>query len=251
MYPNPSTPCTLASETVATVPANRARTRLGVGEEVVITVMPPDLVAWSVSGGGRISTSSGTATTFTAGDRASTSTVTAIRFDGSSCTMTFTVVEPSTAIIDREPGTGICHVQGTPSAGFKGRPFVQPDDVSFENVEIREGLAVGVGTGHFRVVDGLCHAAGAWVRVGRVVPGKGARLKAIDTVQGVIPGSGPPFVPGIFDWPIPWEFRVAGGAAKAFTTVNHHMEVDAAGTFTISKGGARVTTALNEPTSSY
>ncbi len=214
-------------------------------------LQPPDSVTWSVSGSGRISPTSGTTTTFTAGDRTSTSTVTAVRFDGSSCTMTFKVVEPSTAIIDREPGTGICHVHGTPSAGFKGRPFVQPDDVSFENVEIRESLAVGVGTGHFRVVDGMVHPAGTWVGVGPVVPGKGARVKAIDTVQGVIPGIGPPFIPGIFDWPIPWEFRVVGGAAKAFTTMNHHMEVDAAGTFTISKGGTSVTTALNDSTSNY
>ncbi len=249
--PPPCTPCTLSSETVATSPANRARTKIGVGEEVVVTVSPAESVTWSVAGGGTVSPASGTQTTFTAGERASTSVVKARRADGCECTITFTVIEPSGATIDRAPGTGIHHVHGTPSAGFRGQPFIQPDDVSFENIEIREGSVAGVGTGHFSSVHGRVHPVGSWVTVGSVVAGKGSRVDGIDTIRGVIPGPGPPFVPGTFDWPIPWEFRVAGGAGKAFATLTHHMSIDAAGTFTISKGGTSVTAALNDPTSSF
>lgn len=71
----------------------------------------------------------------------------------------------------------------------------------------------------------------------------------MDTVQS---GSkGPPFSVGSFTWPIPWEFRVGGGSAKAFTTVTHQQDADATGKVTISKGGTSVSKNASDPTSGY
>ena len=51
-------PCTIASQTFKHSPSNRARTKLGVGEEVTITVTG-NPAAWAISegDGGRISPS--------------------------------------------------------------------------------------------------------------------------------------------------------------------------------------------------
>ncbi len=191
------------TETVATVPADRTRKKVGVGEDVELTLEPSSLsqVTWSISGNGTLSATTGNPVTFTAHDRASTPTITA-SYGGGSCSVTFTVVEPSGAIIEQEPGTGVWHIQGQPSCGFKGRPYIQPDDVSFENIEIREGEVNAVCTGYFTYQNGLLHSAGSWVPVGPVTTGKGSKVDGVDTIQG---GSDnhTPYVDGSFTWAIP------------------------------------------------
>jgi hypothetical protein len=244
-------PSTLSSETVATVPADRARTKVGVGEEVLIEVTPPDSVTWSVSEGS-VNPVSGTQTTFKAADRAGTATVKATRPDGGHCALTFTVVEPSAGIVERQPGTGIFHVRGTPSVGFLGDLFLQPADVSFQFVEFCEGAAGAVCTGYFTPQNGQVHPPSvAWMQVGPVIPGKGSKVLASDTIQGGDGGIGPPYSTGTFTWAIPWQFRVDGGPAKVFTTLNQVKSMDTAGTLTVSKGGASVSKALNDPSSGY
>lgn len=53
---------TITSQTVAAAPPNRARTRIGVGEEVQLTASTA--ASWSVSGGGTLSATSGTTVVF-------------------------------------------------------------------------------------------------------------------------------------------------------------------------------------------
>jgi len=149
-------------QTVATSPADRTRTKVGVGEVVDLTVVPPSVpgVEWHLFGGGAISSNSGLSTTFTADERASESHVQGV-VAGVSCTVHFNVVEPTGQTIEQAAGTGVWHVQGKPSVGFQGTPYIHPDDVSFQFIQVREGAVAGVGTGFFSIIDGLVHADGA------------------------------------------------------------------------------------------
>ncbi|HRU70310.1 MAG TPA: tetratricopeptide repeat protein [Kiritimatiellia bacterium] len=95
------------TETVATVPADRTRKKVGVGEQVTLTLQPTSLtpVSWSISGNGTLSATTGNPVTFTAHDRASTPAITAT-YGGGSCSVNFNVVEPDGVAMEQEPGTG-------------------------------------------------------------------------------------------------------------------------------------------------
>ncbi|MBU1862554.1 MAG: hypothetical protein KKH94_02685, partial [Candidatus Omnitrophica bacterium] len=236
------------SETVATVPSNRSRTKLGVGEEVVCSVTPAISVTWSVTGDGYVSPTTGASTTFTASERSSTSTVHAT-IGSADNTIVFTAVEPSGVTMEQEPGTGIWHIYGTASAGFKGRPYITPNDVSFINIQVREQTCTGTGTGFYSYLNGIVHPVGSWISVGVGTNAKPSKVNGVDTIQS---GSkGPPFSNGIFTWPIPWEFRVGSSSAKEFTIVTHQQVADSTGKVTISKGGVSVSKNAADPTSGY
>ncbi len=247
---------TVAHETVAAAPANRKRAKVGVGEEVTLTVSPGS-ADWAVAGdhGAKVVSASGLAATFTAGDRAGASTITGTAL-GSSFTVEFTVIEPTGAMMERAPGTGIYHRSGTPSVGFLGKPFIQPADVSFQNIKIREKHCAAVTTGYFGHQAGLDHdpdpgGPNDFKAVGSVVAGKGSEFLVVDTVQGADGGKGPPYSDGTFTWHIPWEYRVGAGAPKEFATVDQVKTIDSTGRLTISKGGTSVSKALDDPDSDY
>lgn len=242
----------LKSQTVATAPTDRARKKLGVGEKVTMTLEPTSLtpLTWSKTGQGTLSATTGNNVTFTAHDRASTPTV-KVTYDSNDYTISFNVIEPSGGLIEQEPGTGVWHIQGVPTCGFKGRPYIQPDDVSFQNIYIREGSVNAVTTGYFSYQGSPNHTAGTTpVSVGSVTTGKGSKVNAVDTIQG---GSDnhTPYVNGTFTWAIPWYFKVGTGAEKQFATINHVKSIDSTGTLSISKGGTTTSAALNATSSSY
>ena len=130
----------LKTETVATVPATRARTKLGIGEPVKCTINPPLNAAWAVTGGGTLSGASGSEVTFTAKMSPSTSKVKAT-VSGVDLTVDFDVVAPSgmksTAAVDTPPGK-----PGTNQIGFVSTftCLVLPDDVSFWKAEFQENI---------------------------------------------------------------------------------------------------------------
>jgi hypothetical protein len=95
---------TITSQTVATSPANRARTRIAVGEEVELTVSP-DPATWAITGGtGTLTPNSGSVAkvTFTADDAAGSVTIKATAPSGDA-SITFTVVAPSGWTMVRKP----------------------------------------------------------------------------------------------------------------------------------------------------
>ena len=190
----------------------------------------------------------GNPVTFTAYERASVSIITAT-YKGVTCTIAFNVVEPNGVTMEQVPGTGVWHRNGFASAGFLGRPFIMPNDVSFINVEIREQVCTGTGTGFYSPLNGIQHSLGTWLSVGVGTDTKPNVLNGTDIIKS---GSfSPPFSVGAFIWPIPWEFRVSSGSAKVFTTVSHQQEADAQGKVTISKGGVSKTTNANDPDSDF
>lgn len=237
------------SETVATSPSNRKRKTIGVGEEVNLSTNPAILVTWSISGGGSVFPASGITTKFTAGDRTATSVIKAT-VSSSELATSFSVIEPSGVVILREPGTGIFHIQGTPSVGFNGRPYITPANVSFSKILIQEGSVNAVTTGYFAYQNGDNHPVGEWISLTSTVTASGTKVNGVDTIQG---GSDnhKPYINGGFTWAIPWSFKVGTGVAKVFATVNHVKTVDDTGKMTISKGGTSVSAALDDPTSNY
>ena len=237
--------------TWATTPSNRTRKKHGVGEKDSLTLAGASgsQVTWSLSGPGTLSGTSGNPVTFTAHERASGASVTAT-YKGKTFSASFTVVEPSGVIIEQEQGTGIWHIQGIPSCGFKGRPYIQPDDVSFENIQIREGEVNAVCSGYFLYENGFPHPVGPWAPVGSVTAGKGSKVQGIDTIQG---GSDNhiPYEDGLFTWTIPWYFKVGTGSEKQFENVDQVKTIDATGKLNISKDGTTKSAELNDPTSNY
>lgn len=247
----PCTQCTITSQTTASVPSNRARTTVGVGEEVTLTVSPAP-ANWTVSGAGTVSPSSGATVTFRAGDRAGSATVTATG-SGRTCSITFTVIEPSGLRMVRN--SNVRHTQGQPNCGFLATPYVLPDTVSFHNTEIRELNSQFTGQGYFLPFNGATHqpssqTASAWFTVAECQTGQGSPAGCNDEVYSGYTGAA--VTAGLLTAPCTWEFRVGSGASKAISpALEHRSAVTATGDCTTSKGGASETTHLNDPTSGY
>ncbi|MEZ5405125.1 MAG: hypothetical protein R3F23_02800 [Verrucomicrobiia bacterium] len=243
------------TETVATVPNNRKRKKLGVGEEVKLTLKPSynigNAVKWIVEGGGSVKPTFGPETTFTAGHQAGISRVKATFDNGMEIVNTFTVVEPSGILMEQEPFTEIWHIQGMASVGFRGRAYYKPTDVSFINIQVREQTVPGNGNGYYNFLNGEVHALGDWIQVVQGTELKGSKDGTYDQISaGAYP---PPFAQGVFYWWIPWEYRLKKKQdfVKEFTTVAHYQEADEKGKVTLSKGGVNKSKNAEDPTSNY
>ena len=178
------------TETVATTPANRTRTTIGVGEEVVCSIQPLLTANWSTTAGS-LSSTNGSTTTFTAPDVATNATVTA-EYSGCPCSVSFTVIVPTTGTVSRMTSYGIYHA-GTnlSSVGFKGDFRLWPDSVSFYNIEMREGGGTAVATGIYSNENGRVHPTGPWLTVNQ-----DNDVNCRDTVESAT--HPPPFIDGDF-----------------------------------------------------
>ena len=235
---------------VITVPNTSAtRTTIGVGETVAFALFPLNAfsnVVYSISSG-NINTSNGS---FTAPNRAATITLTATA-SGMTFTKQFTVVEPSGAVLVRQPNTGIWHEQDKASCGFQGNYHITPANVSFEAISTQEQYCLPTtASGFLSSKASEAHRQGSWVDIGAVVAGIGSKSTGTDTVaSGAYPG---PFSVGTFAWVIDVHFRVGNtDAGKKFTTMTHKEVVDANGKLTISKGGLSFSKNASDPNSSY
>ena len=132
----------IKSETVSPKPTNRARTKLGVGEQVKCVVDPAATATWSVSGGGSVSPASATTTIFTASKSPSAPTVKAV-VGSNSATISFSVIAPGSITSTRQSDPGL------PPAGPPNNKIgaytifdiiVNPTTVSFFNVRLRENI---------------------------------------------------------------------------------------------------------------
>lgn len=176
----------LTSETTATLPTNRQRTKLGVGESVAL-ILKPAMPAFSWQLSGTVGTSqvdlpSASTNILTAGERACAPVVEA-SYSGFTVSIGFTVVEPDGAVIEQFPGSGIWHVQGTPSAGFYGAPYISPFDVSFKAIQVREGGGVSIGTGYYFPDSGRQHDVGRWDNVIEGTAARPSKWDVFDTIE--------------------------------------------------------------------
>lgn len=144
---------------------------------------------------------------------------------------------------------------GTASSGFMGITYLEPREVSFENIEINEGTCPAVTTGIRAADNGKQHPPWpSWASVGGGSDATGSVVQGpnhdpscvyydfIFTNVGSLRGA------GTFRWDIPWRFRVNGGTDKAFTTLIHNAVYEASGKVTMSKGGVTVSSMPSDPT---
>lgn len=261
----PCPTCTITSQTVATSPANRARTRIGVGEEVELTVSPGP-ATWAItSGTGTLSPSSGSHSkvTYTAGDTAGIVIMTATGA-GCSCTITFTIVEPSSWTMKRKPGSNLKHTHGRPDCGWLASAEIHPNDVNFYRVQIREKDSLSVATGSYNPShNGKYHGnypppdrVSPWVPLISHSETDGSAMGATDTVYSGYPsttatGTAPPFNVGTYYWPITWQWKVGTGAVHNFPSVRQEHEIFANGKCESRKGGHTESSMYNDATSTY
>lgn len=143
-------------------------------------------------------------------------------------------------------GTRKKHRRGRPSSGMIAERWITPVDVSFLAVQVREREVNAVGTGcyeqHLRENNVGHHPEAAWRRI-TSVESQGSKVDGYDQIA--FEGSR---CDGTATYSIPWEFRVGGGAAKVFATVDQVGTFTRAGRVSITKAGAEVSSDLNDPT---
>lgn len=241
----------IRSQTVATQPSSRTRTTIGIGEEVNLSTDPSTSVTWSIDGDdghkGTLSRASGSTTKYTACDRAKSVTIKGRNHCGNESTITFSVIQPSGAILVGTDTSNVNTIARTIVVGFRGKPYAPPSNVSFYNTESKEGACPSTATGVFASQNGIMHAdGGSFIPASDTVISSGTYLQGDDTVQtaahpfSLFPAGGT--TDGRFLWPIPWIIQVRGGGTNGsytFDTLNHLKEYDS-GTrnLRMSKGGA-------------
>ena len=223
----------LTSICEATTPTNQSRTTIGVGEAVDLNLVTPSgSVTWSNSGGGTLSTTSGSSTTFTAPDRGQTCTITATETSNTNCSptwsKTFSVIEPSGAYYVTNL---LYHTYDEANIGFQALIYLQPDSVNFGAVQCQEEQAYLVANGVYSQYNGVGHQPYQVATFGTtVVPGRGTG----DATGSGFPSdtcySGDtdsslhlPYANGSETLAIPWDFKVGSGAWKTnFISLTWH-----------------------------
>ncbi|HEV8591283.1 MAG TPA: hypothetical protein VGQ55_04205 [Pyrinomonadaceae bacterium] len=258
--------CTIESKTAAKSPADRKRTKIGVGEEVTITAKG-NAAEWTKSGGGRLNPKSGvnTSVTLTASDKAETITITA-KHSGCGCSnsITFSVVEPSNWTLKRKKGTKLRHKKGHVDCGWLGEFYVHPDDVNFYNVEFREKDSKYVGTGSYKGYNGDYHGnypppvrASEWIPLSSHTETDGSKGSGYDTIYTGDPGptktgSKPPFNVGSGYFPITLQWQLPSvGKAHDFPEVRQEDEIFSTGKCESRKGGNTESTMWDDKTSTH
>ena len=262
--------CTLTSQTKATSPADRTRTKIGVGEEVVITVKG-NPATWAItSGTGKLTPNTGArkSVTFKADDKDGNVTVTAT---GSGCacvnTITFKIVKPASWTMKRQANTKLRHTANRPDCGWKGIMYVHPNDVNFYNVETREKDSQYVGTGSYSGFNGDFHGnypapdfASDWFPLNAHTDADGSTDNIPDTIYTGLPstaitGTAPPFKKGDGHFPITIQWQIIGSTdAKdihAFPVVRQEDEIFENGRCESRKGSHTEGTMYTDPASNY
>ena len=245
----------IASQTVAVSPGGRTRTTIGVGEEVDLTFSLGS-TTWATTAGTLIfiAGNPGPLVRFTAPDTAQFVTVTA-----GAASILFTVLAPTSVVMDRQPGTGVKHTVNRPNSGIQTRVFIGPDSVNFYNVRYRELDVAGVPTDPGAYSCNTFDAGHCGVGAGSpctekalsdtVVVGMGTQSVLGDCVYSGSCPEGPPFIPGSITLNIPYEYRVGTGPFSQITEVAQvHALAPDASTLTTSKAGANGTTTVASPT---
>jgi hypothetical protein len=253
--PSPTPSATITSQTYATVPADRSRLTIGVGEPVKLTFSGAD-ANWTISGGaGKLDTKTGKVVLYTASITKATETITAVDTKThATATISFDVIRPSGLLLERVPGTAptpdFYHHQNWPDIGFAAKVYLQPDTVSFEYINVRERNAFYTATGYYSWMNGMSHdPVKEPEAVTSLVPGKGWLLANDDSIWS---GRqvGPAFTPGDEMVVIPWEYTAEGnGQAGPFyyfaQVVQDCSFASDHSTLTATKGAATITLSVS------
>ncbi|MEV6489361.1 hypothetical protein AB0M20_12140 [Actinoplanes sp. NPDC051633] len=235
----PAAACTITTRTRAAAPDGTAntRTRVGANEEVELTSSVP--VIWTASTGTVVPAVLGplpsATAVWTAPMTAGPGTITATPPGGTACTIAMTTVTPASRTLTVTSARS--YTAGLSGSGFIANVVINPLDVSWTRIEVREEAVDAAATGYYDTVlhwNGLMHPVGTWLRLNAANGG----LR--DTVGTNPPGGPTPFSAGRFTWPIPQSFREPGTGGGARYSTGTHLQVmaDATGAETTSKEGA-------------
>jgi|GEM_PF-1361951 len=245
-------PPQINSETVVTGPGSRARTTIGVGEEVNLThsIGGPS-TTWTATAG-TLSALTGARVLFTAPDTAQSVTITA-----AGATITFTIIAPTGVHMDNV-GAAVKHTNNFPDSGILLDVFLLPDNVNFNKVTYREldvpavvtpgAYSCNPGSGGHCSPAGLA-PCGDKALTNVVVSGKGTKSVLGDCAYSGHCGGSPPFAPGSLTLSIPYEYKVGTGSFRRITTVTqvHNLAADGS-TLSSSKAGGSGSTTVVAPT---
>lgn len=243
----------ITSETYATVPADRTRLTIGVGEQVKLTFSEGD-AHWSISGAKGKVTPSGQTSDYSASITPAIETITAVSTTNKGkATITFHVIAPDGLLFEITPSTTIHHHQGWPDIGFEAKVYLQPDTVSFEYISVRERDSHYKATGYYKWMNGLSHKPEKVPEdVTSLDPGKGWLLANQDDVWSGRQPATPPFKAGHETVKIPWEYDAASNGESGpffkFATVTQNCELkNDLSTILATKGVATLTLSVSSP----
>lgn len=245
---------------VVAIPNQLNRKKFGVGEVVTLSCVITGgtiasfggAISWrAVSGSGVVTGNDNLGNaTYTAGSIGGSAKLEIIRNDTKAAiaSVTMNIIAPTGIKFIRGPNMGVLHTNGVAGAGFEAIQHLLPAGVSYQNIEIREGSFKAKATGSYAAEDGRDHATGAW-GVGTVANGN--VVAGFDTVRSADIAA--PYVPGTFEWYIPWQYRVlpaikANDPPKTIEYITHKQEINALGHVTITKGGITVSANVGDPT---
>jgi hypothetical protein len=237
---------------VSLTPTNRARTTIGVGEEVEFYFSPPTLpvkVDWSTTAGSVWPTNE-VYTKFTAPSNAATATVT-LTYGRTVTNVTFNVVEPTgVASAKITSTTGLYIPPSAAGAWMRLNVTLGPTNVSFYRVQIWEPGHDAINTnGYFVAHTPLPHGNRQGANKWR--PVSYANLVDQGDNFDTCSYSGSAYLPspwstGSFTWPInPASWRIPGGQTNSLPWSDQVFSLTSAGTLTISKFGTNVTRTVN------
>ena len=239
--------CSITTETVATLPPDRARHRIGVGEEVRCTFSLGN-ARWDHTGGGRLSSDSGTTVTYTAHDTPGSVRVTAT---GQGCTaqVDFQIVAPSSVHLEREGE--VAHTRGYPDVGMNAFIYIRPDNVSFYNIMTRENDSQAHATGVYSCKDGLSHNPNmdADHCTTTVVEGKGTVSETVDEIDSGYCATAPPNPSGTEHIAIDCAYNVPPSSRFwGFDTVHQRATCEPSGRLSATKADAVAETTVDAET---
>ncbi len=258
--PSPAPTATINSQTVARSPADRTRTKIGVGEEVRLSFSLGE-AAWSLSGAGELSATNGSQVTYTAADAAGTVTITGTG-GGATASISLEVVTPANWHMYRKSGTNIHHTNNKPDCGYHTTLYLHPNDVNFYRLEVRETDSQAVSTGSFNsgAFANQWHGGyplpdrvSGWLPANNHTERYGTSIGGHDHVYSGYPGTGavggaPPFTEGTKEYPIRWQWHVIGKrAVHNLSSARQRHVISAEGRCTSSKAGYTASALYSDP----
>lgn len=244
----------IKSETVVTSPSDKARKKLGIGEEVTLTFLGGHNATWTLTGKGKIDGGTApvpgkTSVKYTAPEASTPTSPKAIpdkitaQCDegGGHDDIEFTVVAP----------TGVTMKERTPASetgdvplavGMKADVWITPADVNFEKIKIKEDGCTPIAKDYFDYQSTVNHdPTNDWIAMSGHEQGKGTKLENPDLISGGT--KGPPYSAGTFTWNIPWRYNINSadkGIFKIVPTVKTLSVDESSATLTWEKADAKI-----------
>ena len=236
----------LTSETVSLTPADRARLRLGVGEEVTLKVFPPlGYTTWTTTVG-NLNSTTGDTVILTLDDTTGAAKKVTADYLGQALEKEFEIFAP-TGVDNATVASTVNGTVGNAGAGMHLYPVVvAPTDVSFYNVQMLEvGQAATNITGYFTThapPSHVGHGADHWFQL----DDKNQWPSIYDyAVLGSADCPAPWPIAGSFTWDIPAKWKVVTSIATSsehtITGWNQIFSIQTGGTASVEKFGHAVT----------